>query len=83
MKLCCGSSSELEICVIVKTGDSLIALPLVFGNTGKFEGMEISILSFFHPPQSSRVRQALRNREEKRWIHRMSSVVPRGLNLLD
>ena len=50
---------------------------------GKFEGMEISILSFFQQPPSSRASQELRDREEKRWIHRLSSVVPRGLNLLD
>ena len=52
-------------------------------NPGKFNGMEISILSFLHPPPSSRASQELRDKEEKRWIHRLSSVVPRGLNLLD
>ena len=51
--------------------------------TGKFLGMEISILSFLHPPPSSRASQELRDKEEKPWIHRLSSVVPRGLNLLD
>ena len=52
-------------------------------NPGKFNGLEISILSFLRPPPSSRVSQELRDKEEKRWIHRLSSVVPRGLNLLD
>ena len=51
-------------------------------NPGKFNGLEISILSFLRPPPSSRASQELRDKEEKRWIHRLSSVVPRGLNLL-
>ena len=49
---------------------------------GKFEGMDISILSFFHPPPSSRASQELRDRLEK-LIHRLSGVVPRGLTLLE
>ena len=52
-------------------------------NPGKFKGMEISILTFLHPPPNSKASQELRDKEEKRWIHRLSSVVPRGLNLLD
>ena len=36
-----------------------------------------------HPPPNSKASQELRDKEEKRWIHRLSSVVPRGLNLLD
>ena len=38
---------------------------------------------FLHPPPSSRASQELRDKEEKRWSHRLSSVVPRGLNLFD
>ena len=32
---------------------------------------------------TSRAGQELRDMEEKRWIHRLTSVVPRGLNLVD
>ena len=49
----------------------------------KFEGLKISILSFIHAPPDTKAGQAERDMEEKRWIHRLSSVVPRGLNLLD
>ena len=31
----------------------------------------------------SRAGQELRDTEEKRWIYRLASIVPRGLNLLD
>ena len=48
-----------------------------------FEGLNISILSFIRAPPDTKSGQAERDREEKRWIHRLSSVVPRGLNLLD
>ena len=47
-------------------------------NPGKFEGMEFSILTFLHPQPTSRTSQELRDREEKRWIHRISGVVSRG-----
>ena len=40
-------------------------------------------LNFIHAPPNSRASQDLRDIEEKRWIHRLASVVPRGLNLLD
>ena len=49
----------------------------------KFEGLHISILSFIRAPPNTKAGQAERDKEEKRWIHRLSSVVPRGLNLLD
>ena len=52
-------------------------------NPAQFSGMEISILNFIHAPPTSRASQDLRDIEEKRWIHRLASVVPRGLNLLD
>ena len=52
-------------------------------NLAKFSGMEISILNFIHAPPTSRVSQDLRDIEEKCWIHRLASIVPRGLNLLD
>ena len=49
----------------------------------KFDGVNISILSFIRAPPDTKAGQAERDKEEKRWIHRLSSVVPRGLNLLD
>ena len=52
-------------------------------NPAKFRGMEISILNFIHAAPNSRAGQELRDMEEKRWIHRLTSVFPRGLNLLD
>ena len=42
----------------------------------------ISVLSFIQSPLDTRAGQTERDVEEKRWIHRLSSVVPRGLNLL-
>ena len=48
-----------------------------------FDGLEISILSFIKNPADSGAGQLERDREEKRWIHRLASVVPMGLNLMD
>ena len=49
----------------------------------KTEGLCISVLSFIRSPPDTKSAQIERDMEEKRWIHRLSSVVPRGLNLLD
>ena len=49
----------------------------------KLEGLHISVLSFIPAPPDTKAGQTERDKEEKRWIHRLSSVVPRGLNLLD
>ena len=49
----------------------------------KTDSLSISILSFIQAPPDSKVGQTERDMEERRWIHRLSSVVPRGLNLLD
>ena len=49
----------------------------------KFDSLSISILSFIRAPPDTKAGQAERDMELKRWIHRLSSVVPRGLNLLD
>ena len=48
-----------------------------------YDGLEISILSFIKNPANSRAGQIERDREEKRWIHRLATVVPKGLNLMD
>ena len=47
------------------------------------DGLQISVLSFIRSPPDTKAGQSERDMEEKRWIHRLSSVVPRGLNLLD
>ena len=48
-----------------------------------FDGIRISILSFIKSPSNSKAGQLERDREEKRWIHRLATVVPKGLNLMD
>ena len=48
-----------------------------------FEGFEISVLHFVQCPANSQAGQTERDREEKRWINRLMSGVPRGLNLMD
>ena len=52
-------------------------------NPAKFEGLHISVLSFIRAPPDTKTGQSERDKEDKRWIHHLSSVVPRGLNLLD
>ena len=48
-----------------------------------FNGIIISILSFIKNPSNSKAGQLERDREEKRWVHRLATVVPKGLNLMD
>ena len=48
-----------------------------------FEGISISVLSFMHYPSDSIESQRERDLEEKRWMQRLSSIVPQGLNLMD
>ena len=48
----------------------------------KFEGLSLSILSFICAVPNIKAGQSERDMEEKRWIYRLSSFVPRGLNLL-
>ena len=45
-----------------------------------YGGIEISILSFIKNPKDG---QNERDREEKCWIHRLATVGPKGLNLMD
>ena len=52
-------------------------------NAARFDGIEISILSFIRNLANSKARQSERDREEKRWIHRLAMVVSKGLNLMD
>ena len=47
-----------------------------------FDSLEISILSFIKSPSNSKAGQVERDREEKRWIHSLATVVPKGLNLI-
>ena len=49
----------------------------------KFQGVQISVLQFIRSPADSKDGRAERDLEEKCWINRISSIVPRGLNLLD
>ena len=46
-----------------------------------FEGIQISI-SFIKNPANSKAGQFERDGEVKRWIHRLATVVPKGLNLM-
>ena len=48
-----------------------------------FDGIRISIPSFIKNPSNSKAGQIGRDREEKRWIHGLATVVPKGLNLID
>ena len=49
--------------------------------TPPFNGLTMSVLSFIRAPPDTKAGQAEREKEEKRWIDRLSRVVPRGLNL--
>ena len=42
-----------------------------------------AVLSFMHHPSDSIESQRERDLEEKRWMQRLSSIVPQGLNLMD
>ena len=53
------------------------------GKPSLFDGIRISILSFMHHPSDTTSSQRERDTEEKRWMQRLSSIVPKGLNLMD
>ena len=53
------------------------------GKPSLFDGIRISILSFMHHPSDTTSSQRERDIEEKRWMQRLSSIVPKGLNLMD
>ena len=44
---------------------------------------EITILSFIPSPPDSVDSKIHRDREEKRWMHRLTTIMPSGLNLMD
>ena len=49
----------------------------------KINGLSISVLCFIRSPPDTKTWQTEWDMEENRWIYHLSSVVPRGLNLLD
>ena len=53
------------------------------GNPSLFEGIRISVLSFIRHPSDTTASQRERDSEEKRWMQRLSSIVPEDLNLMD
>ena len=53
------------------------------GKPSLFDSIRISILSFMHYPSDTTSSQRERDIEEKRWMQRLSSIVPKGLNLMD
>ena len=44
---------------------------------------EITIVSFIKSPADSSLSKQLRDKEEKRWMRRLSTIMPSGLNLMD
>ena len=78
-----GSTATILTSNIIVTPQSQDILINVRDYPAKFEGLIISILSFICSPPDTRSGQSERDKEEKHWIHRLSIVVPRGLNLLD
>ena len=51
----------------------------LIGKPSLFDGIRISILSFMHHPPSTAASQRERDMEEKRWMQRLSSIVPKVL----
>ena len=48
-----------------------------------YDGVEIIVISFIPSHPDSRDAKQHRDREEKRWMHRLQSITPLGLNLMD
>ena len=46
-------------------------------------GFIIKVASFIHAPPHTRDAKLERDKEERRWMHRLSTITPYGLNLMD
>ena len=51
--------------------------------TNKSTTFQITILSFITSPPESAVSKLHRDKLEKRWMHRLKTIMPAGLNLMD
>ena len=52
-------------------------------NPSPLDGFEITVISFIPSHPDSRDAKQHRDREEKRWMHRLQTITPLGLNLMD
>ena len=52
-------------------------------NENKLKPFEITILSFIPSPPESVEAKLHRDREDKRWMRRLTTIMPSGLNLMD
>ena len=52
-------------------------------NNGQPSDFSISVLSFIHQQPHTQSSQLSRDAEEKKWMHRLGTILPQGLNLLD
>ena len=43
----------------------------------------ITVMSFIKAPPESHLAKQLRDKEEKRWMRRLTTIMPSGLNLMD
>ena len=50
---------------------------------GQPSDFSITVLSFIHRQPQTQAAQLMRDAEEKRWMHRLGTILPQGLNLLD
>ena len=46
-------------------------------------GLRINVATFIPAPPDTREAKLLRDRKEKRWMHRLQTITPFGLNLMD
>ena len=50
---------------------------------GQPSDFSISVLSFIHQQPHTSASQLARDTEEKRWMNRLGTILPQGLNLID